>query len=219
MDTNSEFGKLIQERFAKLPKVVQNAITSADVSAHMRELADKHKLHLDQWGSLENEVQLTLLGVEPAENLAKNIASQVGVDAVTAGMLAEDIFKTVFEPIREQLERELQQQDSLTGHDTTTVPAQATPLVVAAPVTPQQSPTAQDATLPTTPVAPAIPAVPQPIIAQEPPAASAVAPATPPAEPVAGKVERAPLSTNYAASQASHERKSIEGDPYREQLI
>jgi hypothetical protein len=208
MDT--EYDNLIRERFTKLPKVVQDAITSADVSAHMRELADKHKLHLDQWGSLENEVHLTLLGVEPAENLAKNIASEVGVDAVTAGLLAEDIFKTVFEPIREQLERELQHPDSVASHDTTAPSPQSsaqTPAAASAQGAPQSSapeavgtPSAVPPVVPTNPVTP-------------------VVPATPPAAAPTAKVERAPLSQSYVPSQASHERKSIEGDPYREQIV
>ena len=53
--------KQIGEQFKKLPKVVQDAILSADVEMHMRELADKHKLHFDQWSALENEVMFALL--------------------------------------------------------------------------------------------------------------------------------------------------------------
>jgi hypothetical protein len=77
-ETN-EFQEAIKERFLKLPKVVQEAIVSADVQKHMRELAETQKLHLDQWESLENEVQMTLLGIHAAEDLTKNIEARVKV--------------------------------------------------------------------------------------------------------------------------------------------
>ncbi|HVU75474.1 MAG TPA: hypothetical protein VHD38_01380 [Candidatus Paceibacterota bacterium] len=194
--TNSDFDKKLGERFDQLPKIVQDAITSADVEKHLRELAEHHKLHLDQWEKLENEVMLALLGFQQVESLRGNIQKEVGVDEATANALAEDISTIVFAPIRQELERELGEQDTVAAHQTAPVPVPtaATPVAPASTVsitTPQ-----------------AVPQAPR-----EP-----VAPATPTPTPVEGKVERAPLSTNYMASQASHERKTIEGDPYREQL-
>lgn len=111
-NTDTELEKALKERFQKLPKVLQNAITSADVEKRMRELADTHKLHLDQWQSLENEVMLTLLGVQPIEDLEKNLKNEVVVSSETAKSLAGDISKIVFEPIRAELERELEHPDA-----------------------------------------------------------------------------------------------------------
>ena len=102
----------LQERFVQLPKVVQDAIRSADVEKRMRELAENNKLHLDQWQTLENEVMLALLGFQPTEDLAKNIESQVGVTPEVAKSLAGNISKTVFEPIREELERQLEHPEA-----------------------------------------------------------------------------------------------------------
>ena len=92
MDNQQEqFDAMLKERFALLPKVVQDAIVSADVEKHLRELAGTHKLHLDQWEKLENEVQLTLLGVNEAEELEQNIRREVGVPEDIARILASDI--------------------------------------------------------------------------------------------------------------------------------
>ncbi len=107
-NADTELEKALKERFDKLPKVLQDAITSADVEKRMRELADTHKLHIDQWQSLENEVMLTLLGIQPIEDLEKNLKSEVNVSGEVAASLAGDISKIVFEPIREELERELE---------------------------------------------------------------------------------------------------------------
>jgi hypothetical protein len=105
--SDGEFDVKMKERFKQLPKVVQDAITSADVEKRMRSLADTQKLHIDQWEALENEVMLALLGFQPIADLQKNIKSEVGIDDQTAKSLTEEISKIVFEPIRQELEREL----------------------------------------------------------------------------------------------------------------
>jgi hypothetical protein len=102
----------MQERFKQLPKVVQDAITSADVEKRLRELANTNKLHLDQWQDLENQVMLTLLGFQDADDLESNIKSEVGVPDEVAKALATDISKIVFEPIRQELERELEHPEA-----------------------------------------------------------------------------------------------------------
>jgi len=108
MDTQqTDIDKQLVEHFKALPKVVQDAITSADVQKHMRELADSHKLHLDQWQSLENEVMLTLMGLQPITELQSSLQSEVGLAPDIAASLAGDISKIVFEPIRGELERAL----------------------------------------------------------------------------------------------------------------
>lgn len=102
-----ELDDKLQARFDLLPKVVQDAITSADVEKRMRALADTQKLHLDQWSALEKEVQLALLGFEPIEDMEKNIVKAVKVPDEVAKILTAEISKIVFEPIRGELERQL----------------------------------------------------------------------------------------------------------------
>src|SRR5258708_2344229 len=107
----------VEERLAQLPKVVQNAIKSGDVKEHMQKLAERHKLHVDQWESLEREVQFTLLGFQPTEELEQNLKSEVGVTDEKAHELAVAIGESVFEPIREALERELDHPDAKATQD------------------------------------------------------------------------------------------------------
>lgn len=95
----------LAERFAQLPQSVQEAVTSAEVEKKLRALAQKHKLHLDQWVLLENEIMLTLLGLEDPENMATNIAKQVRVGADTAQAIVNDIATLVFAPIRQTLQQ------------------------------------------------------------------------------------------------------------------
>lgn len=104
---NDTIQERMREQFARLPKIVQDAILSADIEKHLRALSETHKLHLDQWEKLENEVTLTLLGFAPLEQLGQNIASHAGITPEIARALAEVINKEVFEPIRKELERGL----------------------------------------------------------------------------------------------------------------
>lgn len=184
MSQQTDTQAVLKERFAELPKVVQNAITSADVRKRMRELADTHKLHLDQWETLENEVMMTLFGILPVDELRANIQKQVGVSTEIAEELTENISKIVFEPIREQLEREL-----------------AHPEAKAAEVSGVEAARTQILGSEDKPAAPAAPAV---------------LPATPPSEPPAGKIARAPVSESYKSGETSTARKSVHDDPYRE---
>ncbi|MCE9541768.1 hypothetical protein K8R03_04415 [Candidatus Kaiserbacteria bacterium] len=178
MDEN-QLNAQLAERFKSLPKVVRDAILSADVEKHMRALAETHNLHLDQWSSLENEVMLTLLGFQPTEELSQNLKQHVGLDDALAASLADDVSKTVFQPIRAELEKELKVPEQVPKNDSASEPAPQAPVPVAA----------------------------APVIA-----------ATPPRLPPETKAERAPAPAAYGTSVPSHERKEIEGDPYREQV-
>lgn len=181
---DKELQEQLSARFKTLPEKVKNAINSADVEGHLRQLSEKHKLHVDQWALLENEVMLTMLGFQKTTDLAKNIAREVSMQEDAAEALAADISSTVFAPIREELER--------------LVPAPIGAETAEGAVEVRETP-------------PALAAAPQP-------APTPVAPATPPKSAPESTIERAPISNTYGASVASHERKAVTGDPYREQL-
>jgi len=189
MEPKHNFEEVMADRFARLPPSVQNAITSTDVEAHLRELAKTHQLHLDQWDLLENEVMLTLLGLQETSRLKDNIVKEVGVSDDVATVLANDIAEYVFHPIRNELERQL-----------------AHPAAQAAEVSDMDAMRTQQLADTNTPTAPAA-AV-----------ASAVRPTTPPAPAPDEKAVRADVSATYLSQTPSHERKTIEGDPYREQV-
>lgn len=203
----------LSARFKELPEKVRAAITSADVEAHLRTLSEQHKLHVDQWAILENEVMLTMLGFQKTADLAKNIAHEVGIQEDAAEALAADISKVVFEPIRAELEAlapEPEGSDTAQGAvEVRTEPtAEAVAEVPAAP-----TPEAVAAPLPE-PVREPVPE--QPIVQKAP--AAPIVPATPPRTAPEKTVMRAPVSNSYAASTPSHERVAVEGDPYREQI-
>ena len=194
--------EVLRERFIALPKVVQDAITSADIEKHLRELANVHKLHLDQWAALENEVMLAILGIQRMEDLEKHLKTEVNLDDATAHALAEDISRIVFAPVRQELERSLDHPAAVAA--TTTGVEDMRSKMLAAQSVPSTSPT----TVPLVPAVPVVSATP----------AAPIVPGTPPQPTSIATVERAQISPAYIPSTPSHERKTIEGDPYREQL-
>jgi len=216
----------LQARFLQLPKALQSAITFADVEKKLRGLSETHKLHLDQWQKLENEVMLALLGFQPVENLETNIKNEVGIADEEAKALAVDIADTIFEPIREELERELgKPADEPVGEELvagsqqplareTQVPAARDPSSTSpAPATSYKlQATSSSVQTPAQTIIENIP--PRPVeAALVPPVAS-----TPPVPPPTAKSVRATLSPAYAVDTKSHERLAIDDDPYREPI-
>lgn len=190
--------QILAEQFAKLPKAVQRAITSADVEKEMRALAEKHKLHLDQWQLLENEVFMAILGIKPAQEIVTNIKNEVGVSEEIAAAIVGDITKIIFEPIREELERELgAPQAKEEGVDDIEKLRQNT-------LAQEGSEMRQEAALGTRHQAPAD--APQ----------APVMPATPPPPQPSEKIARAPASGAYLPGQTSAARANVVDDPYRE---
>ena len=98
MNEDKELDDILKERLQALPKAVRDSIASADVEKKIQELAEQHKLHIDKWNALENEIMLTLLGLEPIAKLAENIKNEVDVSEETANALTEDISATIFGP-------------------------------------------------------------------------------------------------------------------------
>jgi hypothetical protein len=201
--SQTEFDQMVATEFQKLPKVVQEAISAADVQKHLRALSQKHQLHLDQWSALENEVMMIVIGMDPTDALEANIIKEVGLAPDVARNVANDINTEVFEPIRKKLESTVAEN----------APA---PLVEEADPTQLASERAPEVTVPKVVEPPPPKATPTEVtlshlksspdvgIAHEAPAAST--------EP---KAKRGSLDAGTAPAHATIPRQS---DPYREPL-
>lgn len=199
-----ELDKELAARLRDLPKVVQDAIESADIEKRLRELATTHQLHIDQWQLLENEVMLTLLGFAEPERLQENIEKEAKVPADVAAVLAADISRVVFEPIRQELERELE-HPAAKEREASDVEAARTQVLAGGEKTTSGTPQTEP-----------LPPPPPVQLATPPPPPPPVQPATPPATPPTQKVIRGPASGAYVAGTPSSVRKDVVDDPYRE---
>jgi len=189
-----ETQKLIEERFAELPETIQNALLSADVEKQLQGMAKSHELHLDQWESLEREVMLTLLGFKEVRDIENNLRTEVGATEEQAKALTADINSVIFEPVRQELERQLSHPEAR-AENIGAMETMRREAIAAA---------GGDTSLPpaATPV----------------PVAAAVQPATHPSLAPTEKTVREPLSGSYHAAQPSTARETVEGDPYRESV-
>jgi len=223
----------LQTRFKKLPQALQAAILSADIEKRLRELSEVHKLHLDQWQGLENEVMLALLGFQPGENLGENLKNAIGVSDEDAQALAEDISDAIFKPIRKELERTLgkpleEVPEYDTGEASASAPVAEKPVADFFPGSPGKKTRVEtehsfDEVKLAPPTSSPVQTSAQKIIESTPPRPIEAPPvppvaSTPPAPAPTQKSVRAILSPAYAPDTKSHERKTIDDDPYREAI-
>jgi hypothetical protein len=105
--------QMIRTAYAKLPEVLQEAITNADVKEKLRNLAKVHKLHLDKWSVLENEIMLALLGITKPKDLPYKIQKTVDVSFETAVEITDSVAKIVFNPIQDQVHATIGESQSV----------------------------------------------------------------------------------------------------------
>jgi hypothetical protein len=90
----------IQERFDRLPKDMQDAISSPEIHAKVRDVGNKNGLMIDQIGELVDQVGLVMLGLARASNFVRDTSARLSIDAQKAQAIAVDINKEVFEEIK-----------------------------------------------------------------------------------------------------------------------
>lgn len=192
----------LEEHFHSLPPVIQRAISSSDIEKHLRDMVALHKLHVDQWDDLQNEVIFTLLGFQEPAALPEHLTERLHLSKEAGTNLATAINDEIFEPIREELERALTHPEAKDAQVSDMEKARLAAIALAKAAGEDVSPVKPAADIPPTTPTPA----PQP----------AVVPATPPAPKPEGQATRAPVSETYKPAQPSTERKDVASDPYRE---
>ncbi len=129
----------IEDAFTNLPQVLQDAVTDADVQAKLRALADVHKLHLDKWTILEDEIMKGLLGITNIDELAQNIQEKVGLSSQQATEISNSVVKIVLIPIQDKLHTEVgESQSTLESIDSQAKPKIDITKFTGAPTEPQE---------------------------------------------------------------------------------
>ncbi len=138
MDENLQ--KTLQQRMAELPPEIQAAIQSVDFSKKLQTIGQKYLLHIDQMGTLENEVLLVMLGFVNPDEFVGNVVSEIRVPLATANLLATDVSQELFLPIRESMKKFLLTQNRTPIQPSATSAAlQQTTITPAASMPPVQS--------------------------------------------------------------------------------
>ena len=103
MDTESK--DIVQEQIKKLPKEVRDALASDELSTKIRAVGSNHHLHIDQIGTLEDEVILAIIGISEVSELADQLAEQLTLSKTEADALVNDINTMVFVPIQNSMKQ------------------------------------------------------------------------------------------------------------------
>jgi hypothetical protein len=103
MDTESK--DIVQEQIKKLPKEVRDALASDELSTKIRAVGNNHHLHIDQIGTMEDEVILAIMGISDASELSDQLMKQLSISKMDADAIVNDINTTVFMPIQESMKK------------------------------------------------------------------------------------------------------------------
>lgn len=101
----TQLPKQLTERLGTLPNVVQKAIIATEIRKPLMRISEKHALMLDQISALEGEVILVMTGMAEGSQFVENIVKEVGVNEAEAISIAEEIEQTIFEDLRENIQR------------------------------------------------------------------------------------------------------------------
>lgn len=157
--------KKIEARLAELPQDIQEAVLSAELGSRIQTIGTKYQLHVDQVGTLEEEVMLTMLGFSNPTTFAEQLMEELHITPELAAQITQDITQLIFLPIRESM------QGFITAHpegkleEKTSVPLQKpdlSTLEILAPKQLPELPQAEVALSQTTSVS-----APQPIIGEQ----------------------------------------------------
>ncbi len=122
----------IAQRLAELPPDVRHAIESASWEPKIREIGQRHALHIDQMGLLEDETLLVMLGFAGTDEFAPQIAEQLHIPPEKAQVLAAEVNTEIFLPIRESMKRFMEArhsaQPTVTPDVSTPQPPETTPI-------------------------------------------------------------------------------------------
>ena len=105
MPAQNEKQQEIMKRYLDLPEDVQKALFSTKTSDAIFEVGKKHWLAIDKMGELSDETGLVMLGMTRPSEYIRNLEKRLGVEAIKAKEIAEDINQKVFSPIRESLKK------------------------------------------------------------------------------------------------------------------
>lgn len=88
--------KLIDEQLKTLPQALQRAIALTNWRVIAKNIATANNLDESKSKNLETEAMLVMYGFENQKDFSANIAKELGIDAVRAGVIAGEIEEKVF---------------------------------------------------------------------------------------------------------------------------
>lgn len=121
-------------RYESLPAEIKSLLYSPEMLMAVRQIAQKHQLHIDQTGILEDETSAVMLGFTETADYPAVLAETMDIDQAKASAVAQDINDLLFTKIRDAMKRTYEQRKAappatpvVTTVKTTTPPPIAPP--------------------------------------------------------------------------------------------
>lgn len=102
----------IQDYFERLPKLMQEAVTSVETYESIENIGKKYNLMVDEIGELIDQVGLVLIGLEKPSNFVNDICDRLSIKRSEAQMIADDLNREVFAQIRMRMRESQEQEDT-----------------------------------------------------------------------------------------------------------
>src|SRR3989344_3445964 len=115
-----------QKRFESLPPEVKKMLYSPEMMSTLKQVSEKHQLHIDQLGLLEAETSAVMLGFTETKDFPQMLVGALRVDSPNASAIAQDVSSLLFEKIRNSM-KSVDTQTLQTPAPSTQTPAAAAP--------------------------------------------------------------------------------------------
>jgi hypothetical protein len=179
----------VEARFDSLPQEIKTVLYSTEMATIIKQVGEKHRLHVDQIGLLEAETGDVMLGFTDTKDYPGMLAKSLSVGPLQAEAIANDINDRLFEKIRGIMKKVYEEGSK------------------PAPITSASEPTPAPSKLPPLePRAAPPPATPAPPITPVPAPIPTPPPPVPPKPPV-------PPPQNMAQAQTMLSQKTVEVAP------
>lgn len=109
----------LQARFEQLPPEVQQAVTSTDVQERIKAISQKHGLHVDQFGTLVEEIGLVMLGLQRSSMFVPDLVANLSISQQEAKSISADVNAEIFSAIRQHLQEADAKAEQEELHETT----------------------------------------------------------------------------------------------------
>lgn len=98
----------IRKRTESLSPAIKSLLYSHDVSSIIQSIGAKHRLHVDKIGSLEEAVNLVLLGEVEPEHFMEYAENDLGIERAASEAIAQDLNEQLFSKIRDSLRQKVE---------------------------------------------------------------------------------------------------------------
>ena len=91
------------KRYHRLPKILQEAMSSEESVKIFQNIAKKHELQIDQTGKVAEQVSFVILGFAKAEDFVTNLKKKLHLSDEKIQTITKDLNEQIFAPIKKEL--------------------------------------------------------------------------------------------------------------------